>query len=161
MNRVIKFILLIAAAVLVSGCAKSYKDIRVTSLKLVSVSPRGITGIDVLVELGIDNPIAGFEVFDLSGILKMDGKPCLNITADQLVVQGSSSKVYRIPLVGELDGSFNPLMLVTLFQNMDPTRFTADISARVNLRGGVGKVIELKDQPLDILLERGKNMIGK
>lgn len=157
MERIARFFICLCAALMLCACAKTYKDIKVTSFDLVSVNPRGLTKVDALIELGLDNPIVGFEVFDACGVVKLDGEPALTVTADQLVVAGRDSRVYRIPLRGELAPGFNPLGLLSLVQEMDLSRFTADISAKVSLRGGVGKVIDLKDVPLGDLLDK-KNM---
>lgn len=152
MKRASTILLSFILLLLVSGCAKTYKDIKVTSFDLVSVTPQGLTRVDALIDVGIDNPIVGFEVFDANGLVKLDGEPCLSITADQLVVQGKTAKTYRIPLNGVIADGFNPFQLLTLFKNLDMSRVTVDLSARVNLRGGVGKVFEFKDMPLDKML---------
>lgn len=154
MRRIARFLICLAAFFMLCGCAKTYKDIKVTSFDLVSVSPRGLTKVDVMIDLGLDNPIVGFEVFDACGVVKLDGEPALTVTSDQLVVAGHASKVYRIPLQGEIASGFNPLGLLSLAKEMDLSRFTADISAKVSLRGGVGKKIDMKDVPLGELLDK-------
>lgn len=153
MKRIARFLICLSAVFALCSCAKTYKDIKVTSFDLVSVSPRGLTKVDALIDLGLDNPIVGFEVFDACGVVKLDGEPALTITADQLVISGHCTKVYRIPLQGEMAPGFNPLGLLSLAKEMDLSRFTADISAKVSLRGGVGKNIDMKDVPLGKLLD--------
>lgn len=148
MKRVSGIFTVILVLLVMSGCAGSVKDIKLTSFDIVSLSPRGFTGVDALVELGVDNPAVSFELFDMSGFVKLDGVPCLRLTADQLVVQGKCSKIYSVPVKGQLADGFNPFSMLTLFQNADLSRITVDLSARVNIRGGLGKNIELKDLPL-------------
>ena len=123
MERIARFFICLCAALMLCACAKTYKDIKVTSFDLVSVNPRGLTKVDALIELGLDNPIVGFEVFDACGVVKLDGEPALTITADQLVVAGRDSRGYRIPLRGELAPGFNPLGLLSLVQEMPCERW--------------------------------------
>ena len=146
MKRVIA--LLSVCLLLLCGCSKTYKDIKVTSFEVISITPRGLNQVDALVDVGIYNPIVGFEVADVLGVLKMDGTPCVDITSDQLMISGKSEKIYRIPLHGELEPGFNPLSLLRVVQTMDFSAFTADISGKVSIRGGLGKNIEMKDLKL-------------
>lgn len=156
MKRAVKAMCAVLAVFMLSGCAKSYKDIKVTGFSLVSISPRGLSGVDALVDVGIDNPSVGFEVFDLKCLVKMDGEPFVTLTSDQLVILGKTSKTYSIPLKGYLADGFNPFQLLGLLKDMDISRFKADVSARVNLRGGVGKEIKFKDLPLEGLINSNR-----
>lgn len=139
---------------ILSGCSKTYKDIKVTSFEVISITPKGLNQVDALVDVGIYNPIVGFEVTDVLGVLKMDGEPCVNISTDQLTISGKTEKVYRIPLHGELEPGFNPLSLLKVAQTLDFSGFTADVNGKVSLRGGIGKTISLKGLKLGELEKR-------
>ncbi|MBQ0127708.1 MAG: hypothetical protein MJY91_03575 [Bacteroidales bacterium] len=139
---------------ILSGCSKTYKDIKVTSFEVISITPKGLNQVDALVDVGIYNPIVGFEVTDVLGVLKMDGEPCVNISTDQLTISGKTEKVYRIPLHGELEPGFNPLSLLKVAQTLDFSGFTADVNGKVSLRGGIGKTIALKGLKLGELEKR-------
>ena len=135
-----------------TGCSKTYKDIKITSFEVISITPKGLNQVDALVDVGIYNPIVGFEVTDVLGVLKMDGQRCVNITADQLMISGKSEKIYRIPLHGELEPGFNPLSLLKVAQTMDFSGFTADVNGKVSMRGGIGKNIAMTDLKLGELV---------
>ena len=158
MKRIISICMTLLALLLMAGCSKTYKDIKVTSFDIINIVPQGLTKVYAIVDVGIDNPVVGFEIFDASATVKMDDVPALTLNCDQLVVQGNAIKVYRIPLDGKLESGFNPLQLLTLMQDADFGRFKVDLCARVNLRGGVGKVVEYKDMPLEKLIVLGKNV---
>ena len=147
-------VLLALCMLLLGGCAKTYKDIKVTSFDIISISPTGLDAVDAVVDVGLDNPIVGFEVFNAVASIKLSGEECMSIVADQLVVEGHSEKVYRIPLHGSLSPSFNPLELLKLVKDMDLSKFTMDAKARVGLRGGLGKDIDIKDIKLEKLLKK-------
>ena len=139
--------ILFFCALILTGCNKSYKDIKVTSFEVISITPKGLNQVDAVVDVGIYNPIIGFEVTGLFGTLKMDGESCVNISSDQLMVSGKTEKVYRIPLHGELVPGFNPLSLLKVAQTMDFSSFTADVEGKVSIKG-VGKTIAMKDLKL-------------
>ena len=136
--------ILFFCALILSGCSKTYKDIKVTSFEVISITPKGLNQVDAVVDVGIYNPILGFEVTNVLGTLKMDGDPCVNISSDQLMIAGKTEQIYRIPLHGELVPGFNPLSLLKVAQTMDFSNFTADVTGKVAVKG-VGKNIELKD----------------
>lgn len=145
-------IIFIAACLLLTSCGKGVKDIALTSFRLLSVSPQGLNGVTLLVEVGVDNPTVGFEITDVNAVLKLDTAPALLLTADQLMVEGHSQKNYTIPLKGQIADGFNPFQLLRLISDDSVmSRLTADVSARAALRGGLGKNIEIKDIKLDSL----------
>ncbi len=150
-------IILLAACLLLTSCGKGVKDIALTSFRLVSVSPHGLSGVTMLVEVGVDNPTVGFEITDVNAVLKLDSVPALLLTADQLMVEGRAQKLYTIPLKGQIAEGFNPFQLLRLISDDSVmSRLTADVSARAALRGGLGKNIEMKDIKLDSLTGIGK-----
>lgn len=145
--------ILFFCALILTGCSKSYKDIKVTSFEVISITPKGLNQVDAVVDVGISNPIIGFEVTDVLGTLKMDGEPCVNISSNQLMISGKTEKVYRIPLHGELVPGFNPLSLLKVAQTMDFSSFTADVEGKVSIKG-VGKTIAMKDLKLGELAQQ-------
>lgn len=150
-------IILLAACLLLTSCGKGVKDIALTSFRLVSVSPQGLSGVTMLVEVGVDNPTVGFEITDVNAVLKLDSVPALLLTADQLMVEGRAQKLYTIPLKGQIAEGFNPFQLLRLISDDSVmSRLTADVSARAALRGGLGKNIEMKDIKLNSLTGIGK-----
>ena len=153
-----RYILLFAAfmtAVLAfSGC-NDIKQIKVTSFEVVSITPKGLNEIDALVKVGFHNPAMAFELTDAVGIAKVKGMPCLQVGADQLIVAGKCDKTYSIPVHGELAQGFNPFQLLQLLSNqMGADDLTLDVSAKVALRGGIGKKIDLKDIPLSKFMKK-------
>ena len=154
-KHIVIMVAVLSALMLFSGCSK-IKEISVTSFELVSVTPKGLTELDALVKIGIHNPAVPFELTDAVGTLKIGGSPCLSLSADQLIVSGNMDKVYSLPIHGVLAEGFNPFQLLTLLKgdSIDLENVTADVDARISLRGGVGKNLELKDIKLSKLLKK-------
>lgn len=154
-NRPIVYVILLCClSLLLAGCGKGAKDIKVTGFRLVSITPEGMSGLTALVEIGLDNPIVGFELTDVSITVDMHEQPAVVFEADQLMVEGHCAKTYSLPLKGRIVDTFNPFQLLKLFSNEDSLdNLKASARARVALRGGIGKNIEIKDIPLKDLID--------
>ena len=154
-KNTLRLLLLLVLSLLLAGCkGKSLQDVKVTSCRLVSITPDGFTGVSALVEVGIHNPSLAFDVMNLDGMVKFQGQEALMVTGERLSVPAHSDAVYTIPLQGRMAEGFNPLRLLRLLG--DEAGFediTFDVRARVALRGGIGKNIELLDVPLSDLLD--------
>ena len=137
--------LLAATALLLSSCA-SYKDIRITSFEVVSLTPSGLREVDATLRVGIDNPILSFVVEDIEGTLRDGSDPLAYVVSDQLIVSGKTSKAYEIPVKGRLADSKNILSVLSTISRPDSLK--ADVSLKVSLRNGIGKTLNIKDIPV-------------
>lgn len=155
MKRV--FLIFALCMTLLQGCTsltKSFEGIKPTTFDLVSVSPRGLSALDAVIEIGVENPTIGFTVSDLNGLIKMHGDSCMVVTAEPFKVKGHSNEKYQIPLQGALAGNFNPFQLLTVMTTRNLDAFTVDVSARVTLAGGIGKNIEYKDLKVSSMIDK-------
>lgn len=150
----VRLLLLLCLSLLLAGCKdRGFQDIAVTSVRLVSIIPEGLTGVSAELEVGIHNPTLAFRVEDLTGAAKFQGQEALLLSAEPLDVAARCDSLYLIPLRGRVDGDFNPLRLLRLLggeADLDDISF--DIRARASLRSGLGKNIEMLDIPLSSLL---------
>lgn len=142
MKRVIVFLAL--AALFLTSCA-SYKDIKVTSVEIVSLSPNGLREVDALLHVGIDNPILSFAVKDVEGVLRDGDTPVAYFVTDQLTVDGKTSKIYDIPVKGRLSESSNIMKLLEFAARRDFSNLKVDVQAHVSLRNGIGKTLNIND----------------
>ena len=154
MKRVIKLIICLAAALSITSCAGSFKDIKLTSCDIVSIDPRGLSAFDAALNLGVHNPAPQVTLSEMKAVIKMDQMPCLHLTAEDLTLARCSDAVYNVSFHGNLDENFNPFMLLQLLNQQDPASLTADISFHGKLRSGLGKYFEYKDIPI-------KDFLGK
>lgn len=156
-----RVIVLVLLSLLLAGCkGGGFKDITVTSARIVSIVPEGLTGLSALVEVGIHNPSLAFELTELEGMACFRGQDAMQVSADQLIVAGHTDKVYRIPMRGHIADGFNPFQLLRLLgSDSSYDDITFSVTGRVALRGGIGKKIELRDIPLSSLLSQ-KQEVG-
>ena len=135
-----------------SGC-KKIKDISVTSVKVEAISPHGLTGVDVYLAVGVDNPAFQISLEDISGCLKHSGKVIGRMAMDPFVLQGKSAEIYHLKAfltIGE-DATLRDLLMLTdvdkLYECM------VDVSVTPRLKSGLGAPVNLKNIPLKKLLE--------
>lgn len=158
MKRLFLFLALVLP-LLCSCKGHSIKDIKVNSVEIVSLTPKGLKDIDAVVRVDVHNPSVAFELTDLVGVAKYKGKEALTVTSDQLIVSGKTDKVYTVPVHGTLAEDFNPFQLLELIGGNGDQKFsldglTLDLSLRPALRGGIGKKVEIKDISLSKLTEK-------
>ena len=71
----IHILVLVLLSLLLAGCkGHSYKDITVTSARIISIVPEGLSDLSALIEVGIHNPTVAFEVTGLEGLAKYQGQ---------------------------------------------------------------------------------------
>lgn len=154
MNRIVKILLTALVVLCCSSCGKSLKDIQVTSCKLTSISPRGLSSFDASLDLVVDNPSVQVSLTKMSATLKMNGEPCLYLTADDVTLNPKSQEVYTLTVHGLMDSKFNPFSLLSLLQDMDLEPMSVDVFCHGALKSGIGKDFVYKDLPLKDLLDK-------
>ncbi|MBO4671665.1 MAG: hypothetical protein J5640_07495 [Bacteroidales bacterium] len=152
MKRVAELFLVALSALLLTSCGKSFKDMEITSCKITSISPKGLSAFDATVDLGVNNPSVQLNLTKLKATVKMDGAPCLYLNADDVTIEPRSEQVYVLTIHGLLDGSFNPFALLTLLDSPDLEPMTIDASCHAALKSGIGKDLIYEDVPLKDLL---------
>ena len=147
--------LLVTAIFGLSSCNyKSLKDIKVTSCDITSISPKGLSAFDATVDLGVDNPSVQFSLSKMNAVVKMQGEPCMYLTADDVTVAPRQEQVYTLVLHGSMADGFNPFSLLNLLKEQEQEPLTIDVSYRGNLKSGLGKNFEYKDISLKDLIGR-------
>ena len=105
------FAILLAAMLIACGCGK-FNDIRITSAKLVSLTPSGLRAVDAVMEVGVDNPAMTFTVAYARGTVYYAGKPLMDYSAQPVTVKRRSSEVYEVNARGTLAGGVSVLSIL-------------------------------------------------
>jgi hypothetical protein len=139
-----------------SGC-KNVKNVEITSVKIEAIAPQGLTGMNVFLAVGIDNPAfqVGFE--DLKGALTHSGKVLGRLAMDPFIVYGKSAEIYHLKAlltIGE-DATLRDLLKLTDMTMLNECMINISLKAR--LKNGVAAPIEIKDIPLKKLLNSTGN----
>lgn len=152
MKRSIELLIIALAALCAASCADSFKDIKITSGKLVSISPRGLSAFDAVMELEVDNPAPQVTLSEMTALVKMNQEPCLHLTAEDVTISPKSRELYTVVFHGYLDENFNPFRLLELLGKANMESLTMDIRFRGSLKSGLGKHFEYKDIPVNDLM---------
>lgn len=148
--------LLLVLCVLVlclSGCNK-VKQIKVTSVGLESVTPRGLRGLEAGLAVGIDNPAFSVDLSDIEGTLKCSGKVLGRMSLDPFTLHGRSAEIYHLKALVSLERGVGFQDLLPLLKVEMLEQCTFDVSFRVTLKKGTSKRFDLKDIPVKKLLEQ-------
>ncbi len=153
-----RLVLAILSAMLLTlgGCGK-VKDIKVTSVKVESIAPQGLQGINVFLAVGIDNPAFQIGLEDINGALKHSGKVLGRVAMDPFTVQARSAETYHVRAfvtLGE-EATLRDLLMLTDMAKLNEC--TVDVSATPRLKSGLGAPIDIKDIPLKKILDKTNN----
>lgn len=141
-----------------AGCApKGIQDIAITSARVVSIVPEGLTSAAAELEVGVHNPSVSITLTDLTGLAKFRGEPLLDLSAEPVVIAGRTDSLYRLPVRCRLSGGVSLLRLMRTFEGpLDVDDLTLSLRGRAALPSGIGKDIEMEDIPLGTLLNEIK-----
>ena len=143
-------------AISLTGCGR-VKDITVTSVKLESIAPQGLKGVNVYLAVGIDNPAFQIGLEDIHGALKHSGKVLGRMTMDSMVLQRRSAEIYHVKAFVSLgeDARLRDLLMLTDMNKLNEC--TIDVSATPRLKSGLGTPLTIKDISVKKLLENDDN----
>ena len=95
--KIIRILLPLLAVLSLSACTGGkVSEIEVTSARIVSIVPQGLTTATAELEVGVHNPAARITLKDLSGLAKYKGEPLLDFDADALVIEGIAGGVFTV-----------------------------------------------------------------
>ena len=140
--------LAVVAVMLLTGCS-GYKDIRVDSCRLESISPVGLKALDAGFSVSVDNPVKEILISDIDGTVYYDGGEFGHFEAPPVTVPGKSVSDVRVDVRAALSKSLTLMQVMSMATAFDPSEFTVDISLTVKVKGGLKKKVELKGLPVD------------
>jgi hypothetical protein len=146
-NIILTFASVILLAIMPS-CSKM-KDIKITSVGLESLSPKGFRAADAVLSLGIDNPSMAFTITKVNGLLKYNGEDFATYSADSLAVDKKCEKVYDLPCSAVISENVGLRQVMNLITSGSLEGFTTDVEAHVTLKNGIGKTFTFKDLDLN------------
>lgn len=151
-----KVILALASAVLLlilPGCS-GYKDIRVDSCRLESISPSGFKAVEAGLSVQVYNPVKEMVISDISGTVYFDGDELGYFHAPDVTVPGKSTSDVHVEVTASLGQSFSLMGLMSMASRMDVGKFTMDASMKIKVKGGICKKIHLEGVPVENLFRK-------
>lgn len=156
-KRLARFVL--AASVLLAAVSCSgFKDIRITSFGVESISPRGFTAADAVLEIGIHNPAPAFTVSDIRGeIMASQTDTAAVFSGGPVDVERKCDQVYQVPFSISLAPSMSLLKAAAVVGSGDFSDYFINLQLDVNVGGGAGKTIRYDNLSIDELLNKATN----
>ena len=152
-NRSGIFILLhlVAALVLLSGCG-SYKDIRVESCRIDSITPAGFKAVDAGLSLSVYNPVREITLSDIRGKVYYKDAEIGVFEAPDVVIPGKDTSEVNADIRASLSGHTGLVGIMSMVGNARPEDFSMDIALVVKVKGGLKKKIFLERVPVENFL---------
>lgn len=151
MRILVRLMLVVLAAASVGSCyLAKIKDLSINSFGVKYVVPTSTRQLSGVLLLGVDNPSISFTLSELDGVIKVDGRPMVTVTATELPVQKRSVQVYEVPCTITLvDGvSILDVLKVVATRSSTLEGLTADATLHVQLKNGLGKTLTFNELDL-------------
>ncbi len=158
-NRIISLVMAVTLAVMsLSSCSeiKKLKAIDITSTHITSLTPKGLTSIDLGCQVGINNPSIQISLSEITCDLKHSGKVLGNVAIDPFTLKARTEDVYDLKANIKLGKDMSLMEAMSLFKSNIMDELTVDLHAKVKLKKGMSKGVTLRDVPLKKLIEIAK-----
>lgn len=144
---------ILCAALMLSSCG-NIREIHLTSYKVASFSPVGLRGVDLVLDLGVDNPALQFTVDDVTATVTRNGQPLGTfVNTEPVTVKRKSVAVYSVPGQVRLSDGVSLLYVMSLARNFNMAEYRISYSAKVTIKGGGHVTLSKDDVPLKELFE--------
>ncbi len=149
---------MLAAILCLSSCSgiKKLEDMRITSANVASMSPDGLKGIRLDLQVGVDNPGVQVTLSEISCDVKHFGKVLGKVAVDPFTLQAKTEEVYNLQADVRLGDDLTLFDAGKLLNKTAADEVTVDVHARVKLKGGASKELQFNDIPLKKLIETAK-----
>lgn len=154
MIRLFRTAAVVLTVLLLCSCANRLERIELVSCELGSISMTSLHSAKGTLNLEIRNPAMKFTVSDIEGTLYFEGREMAQYSADPVTIRAHRTETYPVECEITLSSSFSLGMLMSMAGSFDPSKITADISARAGMKAGPSKKIERKGVPLKKLLDK-------
>lgn len=152
------FIAALLAVILTAGCAdiRRLEDLKIESVEVENISPRGLRGLQLTLSVTVDNPGAQISLSEIYGVLEHSGKVLGEVAVVPFVIQGKQTGTYTLNADLTLGKEATVLDLGRLLGKDALEEMTVDASARLKIRKGPSRRIEIEDVPLKKLIDAVK-----
>ncbi len=148
-----------AVAVMVmslSSCGeiRKIKEIDITSAQITSIIPNGLASLNLGCKVGIDNPGIQLSLSEITCDVKHFGKVLGKVAIDPFTLEARTEQTYSLHASAQLGKDLSLMEALNLLGNSNLiSELTADLHARVKLKGGLSKRVTLNDIPLKKLID--------
>lgn len=142
------FVLLLSAFAMTTVSCTKYRDIKVISCKLDSVSPKGLKSAELDFNVAFRNPAQAIAISDIYGTVFRQDREIGYISADPFEIPGRGDSEAGLKAKVSLVPSLSVMEALSLFSDFKPEDYTVDIMLKIKIKGGISKKLALEDVPV-------------
>lgn len=150
-----KFLMIfLTAAAMIAFSSESHAQFSKLSFDgygVKSISPESFTSVNGAVWINVTNPMEGFTVSEIKGMVYKHGSPFITGWANDFHVINGTRKTVISGNASLCPGVSLWLVLALLF--FDPDDYSVDMSMRITLDSGATRTVEKKNMPVRALLK--------
>ena len=152
MKRLLILLLLAAMSVLLSAdCHAQFSRLSFGKYGVSSIRPESFRAVKGAVWLEVTNPMEGFTLSEITGMVYKNGTPFITGRADDFYVSSGSSKCNISGRAALCDGvSLWAVLALIVFDSDD---YSIDLSVRITMDSGATRVVSKKNFPVRELLK--------
>ena len=137
---------------LLTGCGK-IREVRVGDYNVDSVSLDG-RRVEAVISVTVDNPAKQIRISDVKGTIYLEDREMAVFEAEPVILEGKSEGKYPLECGFALADGLSIMKFMALAASSDMDAVTADLEARVKVKGGIKKKIRFRNVPLKELIKR-------
>ena len=143
----------LAIMLVLGGCAK-VSQIRITSVSLDSVTPKGLRSLSMNISVGVHNPASEVSLSEISGQVLISGKVIGNVAVAPVILAPRTDSTYPVKADVALADGVSVFEVMAYARNKDVLeKATVNLYAKVKIKGGPAKNVKMEDMPLKKLME--------
>lgn len=146
-------VLFVSAVAFLSAdqCRAQFSKLSFGDYGVSSIRPESFRAVNGAVWLDVTNPMIGFKMSEITGVVYKNGRPFVSGTANDVYVPMGTSRVTVTGRAALCSGAslWDVLALITF----DPNDYTVDLSVRITLDSGESRVVSQKNLPVSVLLK--------
>ena len=152
MKRLFVIMVLALASVVSSyDCHAQFSKLSFGKYGVSSIRPESFRAVKGSVWLDVKNPMEGFTLSEITGMVYKKGQPFITGKADDFYVSSGSSRCNIYGRAALCDGV--SLWAVLALIAFDPDDYSIDLSVRITLDSGATRVVSKKNFPVRKLLK--------
>lgn len=132
-------------------CMAQFSKMSIGDYGVESISPDSFTSVNGTVWVQVGNPMIGFTVSEIRGVVYKKGIPFVQGSAKDFMVPSGNSKVTISGNASLCPGASIWSVLGLLF--FEPADYSVDMSMRITLDSGQTRVVEKNGMPVSELLK--------
>lgn len=158
-NITSKIIMLLAAVIFCcsTGCS-NIKNIRISSVRIASISVKGLRSVEADVAVQVQNPSKELNVSEFKGTIKdMSGKEIGIFNAVPLTIPARSDSEHTVHGTLELAQGFSPISFLSGYPAYRLENLKVDLNIKAGFgKNGIQKNFRFKDIPAESIIEHFK-----